>query len=42
MSQDMRPCRLAKHKEHQHIQQPQKINVDRTNAIILVGTMKDY
>jgi hypothetical protein len=41
VSEDVRPCHLAENEEHQDVEKPQEVDVDRANAVVFVGTLKD-
>jgi hypothetical protein len=41
VSEDVRPRFFAKHEEHQDIEQAQEVDIDRANAFVAVGSLKN-
>ena len=40
VGEDVRPCLLAEDEEHEHIEKPQEVNVDRADAVVFVGYVR--
>src|ERR1700733_15035803 len=41
MGEDVGPCVLAQHEEHQDVEQAQEVDVDRADTLVFVSSLKD-